>query len=380
MTGYLISDIIYIIEEKNIRIEYDSSINYINSTLREYSHNIKSEIEDNKSSWEINKKYSNPYEFINVPFDIDTQPICNYKPLSRSFFKMIEILNHYNFYFPNHINSFHLAEGPGGFIEALSYFRKNESDTYYGMTLMNNSNDVPKWKKNEIYLSIHKNIVLEYGKDKTGNLYSKENLLYIYDKYKHSMNFITGDGGFDYSLNFNYQEEESLNLIFAQIIYAICLQKKHGSFVLKLFDTFTTLSVQFIFLLNYLYDEIYIIKPVTSRPANSEKYIICKNFRMVTNLDNIIQNILLNYDNIINHKLTNLLNIDIPNYFLDKIKEINSIIGQSQIEHIQCILNYILDKNKKMNLENIKQSHIIKCIRWCKKNHLPYKHYENYKI
>lgn len=380
MTSYLINDIIYIIDEKYIKLEYDGSINYINTTLRKYSHNIKSEIEDNKNAWEINKKYSNPYEFINNQFDINTQPICSYKPLSRSFFKMIEILNHYNFYFPNNINSFHLAEGPGGFIEALSYFRKNDSDTYYGMTLINNSNDVPKWKKNEIYLSIHKNIVLEYGKDKTGNLYSKENLLYIYDRYKHSMNFITGDGGFDYSVNFNNQEEDSLNLIFSQIIYAICLQKKHGSFVLKLFDTFTTLSVQFIFLLNYLYDEIYIIKPVTSRPANSEKYIICKNFRMVTNLDNIIQNILLNYDNIINHKLTNILNINIPIYFFDKIKDINSIIGQSQIEHIQCILNHILDKNKKINFENIKNSHIIKCIRWCKKNNLPYKYYENYKI
>lgn len=380
MTSYLISDVIYIIDEKYIKLEYDSSINYINNTLRKYSHNIKSEIEDNKNAWEINKKYSNPYEFINIQFDLNTQPICSYKPLSRSFFKMIEILNHYNFYFPNYINSFHLAEGPGGFIEALSYFRKNEYDTYYGMTLINNSNDVPKWKKNEIYLSIHKNIVLEYGKDKTGNLYSKENLLYIYDKYKHSMNFITGDGGFDYSVNFNYQEEDSLNLIFSQIIYAICLQKKNGSFVLKLFDTFTTLSVQFIFLLNYLYDEIYIIKPVTSRPANSEKYIICKNFRMVTNLDNIIQNILLNYDKIINNKLTNILDIDIPIYFFDKIKDINSIIGQSQIEHIQSILNHILDKNKKINHENIKHSHIIKCIRWCKKNNLPYKHYENYKI
>ena len=165
-------------------------------------HNIK--------KWDFYKKMSNPFELINKYIKAKNLNLglANYNPISRAFFKFWEILFDFNLIDNSNTSMVYaaLAEGPGGFIEALSYFRKNESDTYYGMTLMNNSNDVPKWKKNEIYLSIHKNIVLEYGKDKTGNLYSKENLLYIYDKYKHSMNFITGDGGFDYSLNFNYQE------------------------------------------------------------------------------------------------------------------------------------------------------------------------------
>ena len=148
---------------------------------------------------------------------------------------MIEILNHYSFSFPSTIVTFHLAEGPGGFIEAISNFRKNSNDIYYGMTLLEGEEDVPKWKKTEIYLNIHKNIILEYGIDNTGNLYHKSNIEYIYDKYKHTIDFVTGDGGFDYSIDFNKQEENSLNLIFSQILFAICIQKKGGSFVLKLF-------------------------------------------------------------------------------------------------------------------------------------------------
>lgn len=372
MTSYIIGDLIYVIEENDVCVKYDQSLNYINDTLRQYCHNIKKEIGHNHNLWEMNKKYSNSYEFINTSFDNKTLPICSYKPLSRSFFKLIEILNHYSFNFPKEMNSFHLAEGPGGFIEALSYYRKNVKDNYIGMTLMDKSEDVPKWKKYETYLSIHKNITLEYGKDKTGNLYHKDNLLYIYEKYKHSMDFVTGDGGFDYSINFNQQEEDSLNLIYAQILFAIILQKKGGSFVLKLFDTFTSLCVEFIFLLNYLYDEIYIIKPLTSRPANSEKYIICIRYKMVSNVDKIIHQLMNHYDLLLEHKITSILNVDIPICFLDKIKDINSIIGQSQIEHIQSILNFILDKNKKVNIENIKKSHITKCIKWCKKNSLPH--------
>ena len=40
------------------------------------------------------------------------------------------------------------------------------------------------------------------------------------------MDFITGDGGFDFSIDFNKQEISISKLLFAQVIYAIVLQKK----------------------------------------------------------------------------------------------------------------------------------------------------------
>jgi len=112
---------------------------------------------------------------------------------------------------------------------------------------MDNKEDVPKWKNNDIYLNLHKNIILEYGQDKTGNLYSKKNLQYIYSNYKHSVDFVTGDGGIDYSNDFNKQEESSLNLILPKFFTQCVFKKKGGSFVLKLFDTFTSLSVELLF-------------------------------------------------------------------------------------------------------------------------------------
>lgn len=373
MTTYCISDCIYIIDKKYLNFELKKH-NYINETLRNYSHKIKKEIDNNIKEWEKNKKYSNPYEFINTNFDSNTEPVCKYKPLSRSFFKLIEILNSFTFLnFNKHkINSFHLAEGPGGFIEALSYFRNNPNDIYYGITLIENKKHIPKWKSYDNYLTIHKNIKFEYGVDKTGNLLNKQNLLYIYKLYHNSIDFVTGDGGFDFSDDFNKQEEISLNLIFSQILYAICIQKKGGHFVLKLFDTFTCLSLDLLYLLNYLYEDVYFIKPHTSRPGNSEKYIVCKNFLMLDNTKFIINYLIENFHYIVQNKVTRIFNFTIPQYFKDKIEEINSIFGQTQIEHIQSVLIYILDSNKKVNLENLKKSHFIKCSKWCKKNNLPY--------
>lgn len=370
MTSFSLCGLINIIREDNINILFDTNMTYINNTLRDYNHKIKKEIDKDPVLWEKTKKYINPYEYINQPFNYNCVSVCSYKPISRSFFKMIEILNHYNFNFPSTMKSFHLAEGPGGFIEALSYFRNNETDIYYGMTLIDNNPGIPKWKKNEKILN-SSNVIIEYGEDKTGNLYSKKNLIYVYNKYKHSIDFITGDGGFDFSINFNNQEENSLNLLFCQILFAISIQKKGGSFILKVFDTYSSLSIELLYLLNYLYSEIYIIKPYTSRPANSEKYVVCLNFKMVDNIDTIIHRMIDKFDKIDTNKITKLLNIDICNYFLDKIKEINSIFGQSQNEHIQNILNIMYDNNKTINIDNVKKNHIFKCIKWCKKFKMP---------
>jgi len=369
MNSYNIIEIITIIKE--IDLSFDEEMIYINETLKKYTHSVKLEIEKVIKEWEINKKYSNPYEFINTSYDQHTVAVCSYKPISRAFFKLVEIMNHYKFTFSPKIKSFHLAEGPGGFIEALLYIRNNPSDTYYGMTLMTGNKDIPKWDKLNYFLNKHPNIVIEKGEDQTGNLYSIENLLHVYNHYKHSIDFITADGGFDYSIDFNKQEECSINLIFSEICYAMALQKKGGTFVLKIFDTFSVCSIQMIYLLTYLYEDVCITKPLPSRPANSEKYIICNNFKMVSNLDELLIQIFKKFHLIKTNQLTSIFSIPMSNVFIDKIKEINSIYGQSQIENIVSILNNIKDNSRNEKQDQIKKSYIAKCVKWCTKNNLP---------
>ena len=44
-----------------------------------------------------------------------------------------------------------------------------------------------------------------------------------------------------------------------------------GHFVCKVFDLFTPFSIGLVYLMYRVFDEVYIFKPVTSRPANSER-------------------------------------------------------------------------------------------------------------
>ena len=86
----------------------------------------------NSHNWDKHKKFSNDYELIHIPNKRNrTDSVALYQPLSRSYFKMIELLKIHNIltaYKEKPINSFHLAEGPGGFIEAMVHLRKNKQD------------------------------------------------------------------------------------------------------------------------------------------------------------------------------------------------------------------------------------------------------------
>jgi 23S rRNA U2552 (ribose-2'-O)-methylase RlmE/FtsJ len=185
------------------------------------------------------------------------------------------------------MQSFHLAEGPGGFIEAVCNKRSNMNDRYYGMTILIDETDdnVPGWNKTSSFLEKRPNIQIEVGADGTGNILHIENFDYCVSKYASSMDLITADGGFDFSKDFNKQEISIMHLLWAQVCYAVCLQKCGGNFVLKIFDIFHSHTIDILYILAGFYSEVNVCKLQTSRIGNSEKYVVCKGFRFDNNLE-----------------------------------------------------------------------------------------------
>jgi hypothetical protein len=119
------------------------------------------------------------------------------------------------------------------------------------------------------------------------------------------------------------------------------MQKQGGNFILKIFDVFKIKTIEVIYLLCNLYENVFIFKPNTSRCANSEKYIICRNYK--NNNKKIISNIIENFDLLINKVDTiySLFNIELNQLFITKLQEINSIYGQQQLENIKNTINLI---------------------------------------
>jgi len=347
---------------------------YINKTLYKYLSFVKEQIDARLEQWDKYKKCTNPYEYIHTIIPNTKQSVSTLKPISRSFFKMIEICQSLNLMttLPENCKSFHLAEGPGGFIEAMTYMRKNPNDTYYGMTLIDDTNhNVPGWRKSKYFLQNNPNVILETAQDGKGDLTKPENLRYCYDTYNGQMDMITGDGGFDFSFQYPQQEQVSTKLILCQIAFAIAMQKTGGTFILKVYDTFTRISLDLLFLLYNLYDQMILIKPNTSRFANSEKYVVCKGFRNVNTLE-----IVKLFHKILATNVTemngSLFDFPLPYLFTNKIEEYNAILGQQQIDTIVSTI-YLIDNNNKYDkIEHMKKKYIQKCITWCQKFNIPY--------
>ena len=344
----------------------------VSVTLNSYLNKVKRQIDENYDTWDHMKRYTNPYEFIHTIVPNTKSSVSKMKPLSRSFYKMVEIVNMFNLfkdYDDNPINTFHLAEGPGGFIEATQYLRKNSSDKYYGMTLIDDDQNVPGWKKSNHFLETHQNVKIERGVTGTGDLMEVENLKYCSDKYKTSMDIITADGGFDFSIDFNQQEILAGKLLLAQVSFAISMQKIGGHFILKVFDIFTKTTCDIMYLLSSLYKQVYIVKPNTSRLANSEKYIVCKGFKKYP--EKLINNIIEKYSTLkTSLYISEILHNNLDYYYLNKIEEYNAIFGQQQIENINATLNLISCKNRNEKLDILKKNNIQKCNTWCEKNNI----------
>ncbi len=56
-----------------------------------------------------------------------------------------------------------------------------------------------------------------------------------------------------------------------------------GKFILKVYDCAFEITKELLTLLTVFYDKVRMVKPITSRPGNSEKYMYCEGFRGMSN-------------------------------------------------------------------------------------------------
>lgn len=353
-------------EEYNIPDSY-----YIDLLLSNV--NYYKELFCKKSNWELLKKLINGYELLNVK----NNSIVNYKPLSRSFYKLWEIIydnnivniNKYKYNNKNKkLNIFCIAEAPGGFIDAFSkYFYSKDLKNYFidGISLIEKDTNIPTWYN--IYNKIKTNPNINIIDEIDGDLYKLRTIKYCVSKGRR-YDIITADGGFDFSDDFSNQELQFSKLFFCEILTAISLQNIGGIFICKCFDMNTNLTKQILYILYCLYESIEFVKPCISRDTNSEKYIIARNFKGIKyHILNKLYNILRDWDNNISINFNIPFNIPIEYYY--EINKINEYYLKEQYKYYKIIYN--LDKilDEKI-IKNIIKEQIDKCVLFCNKYNL----------
>lgn len=237
--------------------------------------------------WELVKKMVNPYEMVYTHEDPNFHPsIAVIKPLSRSYFKLIEMLDILQFFerLPKQtpkIRTAHIAEGPGGFIQAvvdITERNKKILQTATAMTLKPTDQRVPGWRRASPFLHNHQEVRLHYGVDGTGDVYREANQDSFVVAAGH-VNLFTADGGFDFSINYDIQEQKVYNLLVCSATTGLRCLATGGCFVLKLFDICSESTMILIALMGRCFTEWTLYKPALSRPCNSERYFLGRGFK-----------------------------------------------------------------------------------------------------
>jgi 23S rRNA U2552 (ribose-2'-O)-methylase RlmE/FtsJ len=323
---------------------------------------LKCEIDKcDQKKWEEAKRKVNPYEYIYTSSKT-TNNICLVTPISRSYFKLHEMIKNNNI-LKNQTWCACLAEGPGGFIHCINQLSKYEQiniKKVYGITLISNDRRIPYWNQNILK---HETNDIINGADNTGNLYNHENVTVFINRIgENKCHLVTADGGFDNSSDYNSQETASYKLIYCEIYTALNIQEQNGSFIVKIFDLFSYKTIQLLYLLYNCYSIVEIYKPLTSRLSNSEKYIICSGFRECP--DEVIDVLKKYYDN------CETLHIDVPESFMKEINVFNELFVGSQMKTIKEILKMIKEKSV-YDKEGPSIGQIEKAMKWCEDYHLP---------
>lgn len=257
---------------------------------------VKSQIDTfyEEGKWDDYKKITNPYEYIFLSWNRrSSRSVATRTPLSRSYFKMIEIWHHLQLDIllapmvaaNGTLLTAHSAEGPGGFIEACGVAAAKVGWTVgasYAITLRSDAKNVPGWRKAARFLDANPQVKIHDGADGTGNILVPENraafVAAVREASPDGVHLYTADGGFDFSNDYNAQEDSVFSLLLAEAILGLQTLAKGGVMILKCFDTKEPQTLQLIWLLTRAFRRWCVMKPRTSRAGNAERYITCSGF------------------------------------------------------------------------------------------------------
>ncbi|CAF4838009.1 unnamed protein product [Pieris macdunnoughi] len=224
--------------------------------------------------------------------------------------------------------SLHLCEAPGAFITSLNHFLKQHNNNIQWKWLASTLNPYYEGNSTSNMISddrfmFHTLENWDFGVNSTGNIMNWENSQAIVKRAKSlgKVLLVTADGSIDCMQKPDAQEEVTSPLHYCEIVTALQSLSKGGTLIFKLFTIFEHSTVCLLYLLNHLFQDVNIYKPITSRQGNSEVYAICLRYKDNILLDEFLPRLKSTYGTELYSNLA-LFPLDmIPDSFIKQIEE-----------------------------------------------------------
>ena len=313
-----------------------------------YSQLLNIEFDETETTLEYINKIVNPFEFIHTNVPGYFLSVSKVKPSSNIFFELMEIFQVCNIIELLLLKTqFHIA-----------HITKNNSSTNYLIEMLRENNT-----DNVINEDFDYNKLCDTFVSNNNNIYNHKIDIFL----------------FEFSETDYINTHQYINNMILVLYIISKYQADKGICIIKIDNLFYKTIVDILFIFSAIYEKVIIIKPSISKVTKGERYLICKNFNIdiLTN-SKLLQQLDIHIKPKIENKMLksdiihSLIKNSVPYYFINKLEEINAVIGQQQLEAYDQILNILKNKNRNDKIELLKRNHIQKCIQWCEKNQLPH--------
>jgi cap1 methyltransferase len=260
-----------------------------------------------------------------------------------------------------------LAGGPGAFTQYLQYRRPRSEG--WGMSLETEKKGCA-WELSQLDTSRF-NILK--GADGSGDIIKNYywTIQEIHAKAGNRIDLVVSDGFIkeDATVTFeDYINEEVINLslLICELGIGINILKEGRDLICKVSDTLRPITAEVLFVLTLAFEKVCLFKPMTSRAANAEKYVICQTRRK--DVSDAIRIFSLYYEQISNGYIASPVLIDLkelgnpnslyklPQEFEEKLIKSNNFYIDSQMQQLVKIEDRINGKTvviRNLNLPRV---------------------------
>jgi cap2 methyltransferase len=193
-----------------------------------------------------------------------------------------------------------MAEAPGAFVPSLNQYLGHYNiqwnwlaESYKSPTedfrigKQRNKNDSKSHEMKREYLEDHYGLIHQhlqnwyFGSENNGDIRSPANIRSFgthIEKTMDSISLVTSDVR-NADKNYDYEEITNMDVHLGQVVMSLYTLNKGGTMFIKTFTQHESMSYSILYLLSFAFTQLFITKPLTSRAANSEIYIVGLNYK-----------------------------------------------------------------------------------------------------
>ncbi len=218
----------------------------------------------------------------------------NGQAVSNAWLKMYEMLTYYtksgDLKIKSKLAMFGNAELPGAFLSATNHFLADHfPKTKFKWLACSYLGEDPTKLGDTYGIYKHNRDNWLMGPDLVGDLTKIDDIKAIAKKVNIAggVDLYTSDAGIDVEGDYAGQEKKTLSLNYGQILSGLSVLNIGGCMITKQYTYMSKFNQTLINYLSTIFKSFYICKPLTSRPANSEIYLVGCGFKGINILDKL---------------------------------------------------------------------------------------------